>query len=179
MAEKKKKKNTELTPMQAKFIKILQKKIANGEKIESLAQIGREAGYSEKSLHNIGVNVVSRCEKMKDALEQAGISKEYLAGKLKEGLNAYTRIAKKTGEITKRGKNGSYNKQIIYEDVINPDFGTRIRTVDLTTKLTGDQVQRVEHDMPFLSKMPVNIDEKEQSRISAELGILKIKVERG
>jgi hypothetical protein len=160
-------------------------KIKSENPTMSDAKAKRKAGYKESTVRN-SLSVcksVQVKQTIKDALDKAGLNTKAIALKLVEGTEATRKL--KIGEQTKfgikifKGKEivdkTQTIKRIVYKDT--DDFQTRVKYLDLVTKLTGDQVQSVDHKFPDFDKMmPVSLNPEDEKRISIELGMIKLKI---
>ena len=156
---------TGMTDKQALFLKA---------KAENPGMTDREAakraGYTDATAKNPGKNIANRCKtEMQEALEDAGVTKELIAKKVREGTEAYSKkfILVKDGiEKDKEGK----SKSAHIAEKVTIDWRSRKDYLDLSTKIRGDIVQRVEQDNYFPEGVPLVLSPADDKRIGKELG---------
>lgn len=137
-----------LTPKQEKLARLI---VKDGGK-SSLLSLGIKAGYSPASVKS-GTwydMANTRIVTIRDALEKQGVTRDFLARKVKEGLSAETAhvVNRKTAEIEKEDSNGNKVKGYKYEfaEKKTVDYRTRGHYVEIAMRANGDLVDKVAHE---------------------------------
>lgn len=152
------------TDRQALFLKI---KAENPGMTNSEA--ARKAGYAEATVRSSKVSKGVRTS-LQEAMEKAGLTDEYIAKRIHEGTQAF----KKTYVNNKHSKDPKTGADIgeRLEEKVDLDFRTRATYLELTSKLRGDMVQRVQQENTYPDGVPITLSPKEEKRISKELGTI-------
>jgi hypothetical protein len=96
---------------------------------------------------------------MQFALEKAGLTDEYLAKKIHEGANAF--------RVDRFAVDGH-----VTEEKVDADFGTRQKYLELTAKLRGDIIDKVQQETTFPEGVPAYLPPEEEKRLTKEFNIL-------
>jgi len=137
------------------------------------AKCKREAGYSYNYSNSGGTsNALARSNmkrKIIEELEKKGISDDYIAQKILEGLNSFQKSYFQQGviKVDDKGKiiSGVYEKADI-------DFRTRQKYLELLAKIKGDLIEKVLQENTFPEGIPSTITKESKKRISAEIEML-------